>query len=105
MNTMDGQNIQRQDANSNVSMIDSRRYQMMLNELPPPDTIRWVVRRKAAVVAAVKNGVITLDEVCWLYDISVEEFLTWQEMIEKHGVRGLRVTRLQEFRASLPACL
>ena len=100
MNTMDGQNIQRQDANSNVSMIDSRRYQMMLNELPPPDTIRWVVRRKAAVVAAVKNGVITLDDVCWLYDISVEEFLTWQEMIEKHGVRGLRVTKLQDFRAS-----
>ncbi len=100
MNTMDGQNIQRQDANSNVSMIDSRRYQMMLNELPPPDTIRWVVRRKAAVVAAVKNGVITLDDVCWLYDISVEEFLTWREMIEKHGVRGLRVTKLQDFRAS-----
>jgi len=97
---MDGQNIQRQDANSNVSMIDSRRYQMMLNELPPPDTIRWVVRRKAAVVAAVKNGAITLDDVCWLYDISVEEFLTWQEMIEKHGVRGLRVTKLQDFRAS-----
>ncbi len=97
---MDGQNIQRQDANSNVSMIDSRRYQMMLNELPPPDTIRWVVRRKAAVVAAVKNGVITREEVCGRYDLSVEEFLTWQEMIEKHGVRGLRVTKLQDFRAS-----
>ncbi len=96
---MDGQDTQRQDANSNVSMIDSRRNQMMLNELPPPDTVRWVVRRKAAVVAAVKNGVITLDDVCWLYDISVEEFLTWQEMIEKHGVRGLRVTKLQYIRA------
>ncbi len=100
MNTMDGQNTQRQDAYSNVSIIDRRRNQMMLNELPPPDTVRWVVRRKAAVVAAVKNGVITLDDVCWLYDISVEEFLTWQEMIKKHGVRGLRVTRLQDFRAS-----
>ncbi len=99
MNTMDGQNIQRQDANSNVSMIDSRRYQMMLNELPALDTKRWIVRRKAAVVAAVKNGAITLDDVCWLYDISVEEFLTWQETIEKHGVRGLHVNRLQVYRA------
>ena len=100
MSTMDGQNIQRQDANSNTSMIDRGQKQMMLNELPPPDTVRWVVRRKAAVVAAVKNGVITLDEVCRRYNLSVEEFWNWQEMIEKHGVRGLRVTRLQEFRAS-----
>ncbi len=100
MSAMDGQNTQRQDANSNVSIIDRRRNQMMLKELPPPDTKRWVISRKAAVVAAVKNEAIALDEVCRRYDISAEEFLTWQEMIEKHGVRGLRVTRLQEFRAS-----
>ena len=97
---MDGQYSQRQEASSITSMADSGQKQRMLNDLPPPDTKRWVIRRKAAVVAAVKNGAITLDDVCWLYDISVEEFLTWQEMIEKHGVRGLRVTRLQEFRAS-----
>jgi len=28
----------------------------------------------------------------------VEEFLSWQRMIEQHGVRGLRVTRLKEYR-------
>ena len=100
MSAMDGPNNQRQDANSNVSFIDRRRNQMLLKELPPPDTTRWVISRKAAVVAAVKNGAITLDDVCWFCDISVEEFLTWQEMIEKHGVRGLRVTKLQDFRAS-----
>ena len=72
----------------------------MQNELPPTDTKRWVIRRKAAVVAAVKNGVITLDEACQRYSISVEEFIIWQEMIEKHGIRGLRVTKLQHFRAS-----
>ncbi len=99
MSTMDEQNTQRQDANSNISMIDRDQKQMMLSELPPPDIKRWGVRRKAAVVAAVKNGAITLDDVCWLYDISVEEFLTWQEMIEKHGVRGLHVNRLQVYRA------
>ena len=33
------------------------------------------------------------------YNLSVEEFLSWQEMIDKHGVRGLRVTRLQDYRA------
>ncbi len=99
MSTMDGQNTQRQDANTNVSMMDRGQNQMILNELPPPDTKRWVVRRKAAVVAAVKNGAITLEEVCQRYNLSVEEFLSWQEMIDKHGVRGLRVTRLQDYRA------
>ena len=99
MSTMDGQNSQRQDANTNVDMIDRGQNQMILNELPPPDTKRWVVRRKAAVVAAVKNGAITLEEVCRRYNLSVEEVLSWQEMIDKHGVRGLRVTRLQDYRA------
>ncbi|MHC4435517.1 MAG: CtrA inhibitor SciP [Planctomycetota bacterium] len=97
---MDGQNTQRQDADTNVIMIDHGQNQLILNELPPSDTKRWVVRRKAAVVAAVKNGAITLDEVCRRYNLSVEEFLTWQELIDKYGVRGLRVTRLQDFRAS-----
>ncbi len=100
MSAMDEINTQRQDANSNISMTNSGQNHRFLNELPPPDTKRWVIRRKAAVVAAVKNGAITLDDVCWLYDISVEEFLTWQEMIEKHGIRGLCVTKLQDFRAS-----
>jgi len=96
---MDGQDTQWQDANSNISMIDRDQKQMMLSELPPPDIKRWGVRRKAAVVTAVKNGAITLDEVCQRYNLSVEEFLTWQEMIEKHGVRGLHVNRLQVYRA------
>ncbi len=67
-------------------------------ELPPPDTKRWVVRRKAAVVAAVREGLISLDEACRRYNLSVEEFIAWQRTIERHGVRGLRVTRLKDYR-------
>ena len=99
MSAMDEQNTQRQDANSNISMTNSGQNHRFLNELPPPDTKRWVIKRKLAVVIAVKNGVITLEEVCRRYNLSVEEFLTWQAMIDKHGVRGLRVTRLQDYRA------
>jgi len=47
-------------------------------ELPSPDTRRWVVRRKAVVVQAVRNGTITLQEACRRYSLSVEEFLGWQ---------------------------
>ncbi len=67
-------------------------------ELPEPTTGRWVVRRKAVVVAAVRNGVISLQDACRRYHLSVEEFLAWQRAIDAHGVPGLRVTRLQIYR-------
>ena len=66
--------------------------------LPPPDTRRWVVRRKAAVVAAVHAGKITLEEACRRYNLSEEEFRAWQRAFEAHGLPGLRATRLQQYR-------
>ena len=76
-----------------------------LPELPPPDTKRWVARRKAVVVDAVRSGAISLEEACRRYELSVEEFLAWQRAIESHGVAGLRVTRLQIYRDTPPARL
>jgi len=70
--------------------------------LPPTDTKRWVMRRKAEVVAGVRSGAISLDEACRRYTLSVEEFLSWQRLIERHGVRGLRATRLQQYRGGVP---
>lgn len=66
--------------------------------LPPPNTKRWVIRRKAEVVAAVRAGVISLEEACRRYTLSIEEFLSWQRLVESHGLPGLRVTRLQDYR-------
>ena len=65
-------------------------------DLPPPDTKRWVTRRKAVIV-------ISLEEVCRRYELSVEEFLAWQRAIDAHGVPGLRVTRLQIYRDNPPS--
>lgn len=69
-----------------------------LEDLPPPGTKRWVVRRKAEVVAAVRAGLISLEEACLRYTLSAEEFLSWQRLIDEYGVRGLRTTRLQKYR-------
>lgn len=69
-----------------------------LKDLPPPGTTRWVMRRKAEVVAAVRSGLLTLEEACTRYTLSVEEFLSWQELIDRHGVRALRATRVKEYR-------
>ena len=67
-------------------------------ELPSPNTKRWVVRRKAVVVAAVRSGTLSLQEACRRYNLSVEEFLAWQRSIDRYGVPGLRATRLQIYR-------
>ena len=68
------------------------------SDLPPPGTKRWVTRRKAVVVAGVRSGLISLEEACERYTLSVEEFVSWQRLIERHGVPGLRATRLQHYR-------
>jgi hypothetical protein len=70
--------------------------------LPAPDTKRWVARRKAVIVDAVRTGALTLDEACERYQLSVEEFHAWQKVIDAHGVAGLCVTRLQIYRDAPP---
>ena len=69
-----------------------------MGDLPPPNTKRWVVRRKAAVVAAVRGGRITMEEALRRYQLSEEEFLSWQRALEAHGLAGLRATRVQRYR-------
>ena len=70
--------------------------------LPPPSTKRWVVRRKAAVVAAVLSGGITLEEACRWYQLTEEEFRSWERAFEIHGLAGLRITRTQQYRGFRP---
>jgi hypothetical protein len=71
---------------------------LTLGDLPPANTERWVIRRKAEVVAAVRGGLLSLDEACDRYRLTNEEFLTWQKSIDRHGLAGLRTTRLQQYR-------
>lgn len=71
-----------------------------LDDLPPPDTTRWVMRRKAEVVSAIRGGLLTVEEACARWNLSVEEFESWQRLIDRYGVRGLRATRLQQYRGA-----
>ena len=71
---------------------------LTISDLPPTSTRRWVIRRKAEVVAAVRGGLLSLEEACQRYTLTVEEFLSWQSSIEKHGLAGLRATRIQQYR-------
>ena len=73
-----------------------------MDDLPPPNTTRWVIRRKAAVVTAVRSGRITMEEALHRYQLTEEEFLSWQRAFEAHGLAGLRATRVQQYRVLRP---
>jgi hypothetical protein len=72
---------------------------LTLDSLPSPETSRWVVRRKAEVVAAVNGGLLSVDEVCERYRLTVEEFAAWQRAVDRSGMPGLRVTRIQHYKS------
>jgi hypothetical protein len=72
---------------------------LTIADLPSPGTQkRWVIRRKAEVVAAVRGGLLSLDEACSRYTLTVDEFLSWQSTIDQYGLAGLRATRVQQYR-------
>jgi hypothetical protein len=55
--------------------------------LPSPQQ-RWTVQRKAAVIEAVRGGWMPIEEACCLYNISVDEFLSWERDIDRNGIPG-----------------
>ncbi len=81
------------------SVVGPNGMPLSLETLPAPDTCRWVARRKAEVVTAVRAGLLTLEEACDRYNLTEEEFGAWERAIDKFGMGGLRVTRIQDFRA------
>lgn len=72
---------------------------MTLDSLPPITT-RWVIRRKAEVVAAVNGGLLSIEDVCKRCGLTLEELASWQRAVERSGMKGLRVTQCQQYRDS-----
>jgi hypothetical protein len=85
--------------NMQINAADTENWTDLLQvpELPRPGQ-RWTVRRKSAVVEAVRGGWMPIDEACLLYNISVDEFLAWERDLDRYGVPGLRTTRYQIYR-------
>ncbi|SFI24570.1 DUF1153 domain-containing protein [Jannaschia pohangensis] len=74
--------------------------QMTRADLPPDGTTRWVARRKEAVVRGVQAGLLTREEAIERYELSDEEFDSWEQAMNSHGTNGLKTTLLQHFRQS-----
>ena len=80
--------------------LDGLLANLSVDNLPAPDTKRWVIRRKAMVVAALRLGMLTIEEACHRYKLSVQEIQSWQILLDSHGLKALRVTYLQDYRTS-----
>lgn len=70
---------------------------LTLEDLPPVNT-RWSPMRKAEVVAAVEGGLLTTEDACSRYSLSVEEFTGWSRSLARKGLPALRVTQTQNYR-------
>lgn len=66
--------------------------------LPASTTTRWVTRRKVQLLAAIRGGVLTVEEACERYRLTVDELSEWQAALDKHGTRGLKTTLTQQYR-------
>ena len=86
-------------------VIGPRGRRLTLADLPLPDTKRWVIRRKAEVIAALRGGLLSLEEACSRYALHPEEVLSWQHCIDRFGFAGLRTTRTQFYRRKVLARL
>jgi hypothetical protein len=69
-----------------------------MESIPPGHPIRWIVRRKAEVIAAVAGGLLSVDEACERYCLAVEELTSWQRAFDRSGMPGLRATRVAHYR-------
>lgn len=71
---------------------------LTMADLPRRGEVRWVARRKAEVCAAIRGGLLSAEEACARWNLTLEELALWQDAIDRAGVPGLRVTRIQAYR-------
>jgi hypothetical protein len=45
-----------------------------------------------------ERPLLSIEEACSRYMLTIEELLSWQSSIDQHGLAGLRTTRIQQYR-------
>lgn len=82
---------------TNMVVGPTARY-LTLDDLPDPKTKRWVPRRKAEVIHAVRGGLLTKEAAMKTYNLTNSEYAEWEAQYDTYGMSGLRVTHLQSYR-------
>jgi uncharacterized protein DUF1153 len=63
--------------------------------LPSPGSERWTPRRKAAVIEGVRQGLLTIEQACERYNLTIDEYRAWERDFDSHDAAGLRATRVR----------
>ena len=66
---------------------------LTLANLPSTRTRRWTPFRKADVAAAVDGGLLSIDEACDRYELTLEELSGCRWALAQGGLPALRATR------------
>ena len=69
-----------------------------METLPDPNITRWVIRRKAEVILAVRGGLLTREEAIARYRLTEEEFEDWLSKIDNFGLKGLKTSKTRYYR-------
>lgn len=67
----------------------NRSRALSMKTRPPPGTLFWGSRMKAAVVMAIRDRLITRQEAYEQYDLSPEELASWEAAFDRGGQRAL----------------
>ncbi len=87
--------VMRRVRSTKPSVIDLARH------LPPTGLTRWRAREKAAVVLAVRNGTLRINEAYDRYMLSEEELSRWEVAFDQEGIAGLQAKSLFKPRSEL----
>lgn len=71
---------------------------LTLSDLPDPKTKRWVPRRKAEVIHAIRGGLLSKQDAMKKYNLTNAELTEWESHYGSYGMSGLRVTHIQDYR-------
>lgn len=60
--------------------------------------MKWTIKRKKGVLDQIDSGAIDEIQAFQFYGTTRQELDEWRRMIDKHGIKGLRVTKLTKYR-------
>lgn len=76
----------------NEALVGPFNERIAICALPPRHT-HWTARRKAEIVAIVRAGLLTLEDICARYKISGAEYQAWCAALDKAGLPALHATK------------
>jgi hypothetical protein len=57
-------------------------------QLPPTTIRRWTIRRKAALLEALRSGALTVEGASQRYALSLEELRAWERDLDRTAYTG-----------------